>query len=265
MKSASILGLGSTAVDKDWLNKMFEEAGLDPGRARQAARVVLERILRRDQGSIPPGRPANLKAALIKDPMVSFNRIIGRGDGGLPFVDAEEGGLSRSASPARSPTPASTRPWRPPMPRWWPRPTGPRISTGRSGRPGPERHASDGGAGPAGLDSAPVGVPGSEGAGVRSATDRSRSIFSVTSDSEAQPGHDPLDAGPPKRPSAGSRWPRAHRRRRRRRSGPRARGLPSGGARSSPRSEVRGGGLVRRRPRVRRQTGIRRGAQRLRA
>lgn len=94
MKSAPILGLGATAVDKTWLNKMFEEAGLDPKRARQAARVVLERILRRDQGAVPAGRTSNLRGALVRDPMVSFNRIIGRGDGGLPFVDAEEGGLS---------------------------------------------------------------------------------------------------------------------------------------------------------------------------
>lgn len=94
MKSPSILGLGATAVDKHWLNRMFEEAGLDPKRSREAARVVLERILRRDQGSVPPARVANLRGALVRDPMVSFNRIIGRGDGGLPFVDAEDGGLS---------------------------------------------------------------------------------------------------------------------------------------------------------------------------
>lgn len=81
-------------MDKDWLNKMFEEAGLDPKRARQAARVVLERILRRDQGSVSPTRAQNIRTALVKDPLVSFNRIIGRGDGGLPFVDVEEGCLS---------------------------------------------------------------------------------------------------------------------------------------------------------------------------
>ncbi len=84
-------------VDKSWLVSMYEECGLEPDEARRATDATLKRMLRRErpEGSERPRRP--LIEALVRDPLISMNRIIGRGDAGLPFLDDDEKRLSVAA------------------------------------------------------------------------------------------------------------------------------------------------------------------------
>lgn len=84
-------------MDKTWLLSMYQESGLEPDEAQAAADATLTRLLRRErpEGTETPRRP--LIEALVRDPLISMNRIIGRGDAGLPFVDEESGRLSAPA------------------------------------------------------------------------------------------------------------------------------------------------------------------------
>ena len=88
---------GRSPMDKLWLESMYRHCGLEPAEVGAAAEATLKRLLRRErpEGGAAPRRP--LIEALIRDPLVSMNRIIGRGDAGLPFVDEDNGKLSASA------------------------------------------------------------------------------------------------------------------------------------------------------------------------
>lgn len=76
---------------------MYRECGLEADEAGPAAEATLKRLLRRERpdGGEGPRRP--LIESLVRDPLISMNRIIGRGDHGLPFVDEEAGRLSAPA------------------------------------------------------------------------------------------------------------------------------------------------------------------------
>ena len=84
-------------VDKEWLAAMYKESGLEPDEIGPAVDATLKRLLRRErpEGGEGPRRP--LIESLVRDPLVSMNRIIGRGDTGLPFIDDEGGQLSVAA------------------------------------------------------------------------------------------------------------------------------------------------------------------------
>jgi hypothetical protein len=75
-------------VEKTWLTKLYEDVGLPAEQAAKAADETLLRLLRRERPRIAgPQRRASLVDFLVRDPLVSMNRIIGRGDVGLPFYD----------------------------------------------------------------------------------------------------------------------------------------------------------------------------------
>lgn len=78
------------ALDATWLTEMFAEAGLSPDQARQAGAAALRRLLRRQRKAPDPRSDARFRAVLTADPLVSVNRILGLGDGGLPFYDERQ-------------------------------------------------------------------------------------------------------------------------------------------------------------------------------
>lgn len=80
-------------VDTRWLVDLFTEAGLEPDQAEASARVALGRLLRRQRPARGVRRTAIVQH-LVRDPLISVNRIIGRGDEGLPLYDPETGRLS---------------------------------------------------------------------------------------------------------------------------------------------------------------------------
>jgi hypothetical protein len=75
---------------------MFVDAGLEPEQAEKAAERTTVRLLERERPT-QVERKRSLLDHLVRDPLVSVNRIIGRGDTGLPFVDATTGALSPAA------------------------------------------------------------------------------------------------------------------------------------------------------------------------
>src|SRR5688572_4861677 len=76
---------------------MFEDAGLEAEQAQKASVQTTLRLLKRERPTrIEKKRPSILDN-LVRDPLVSLNRIIGRGDAGLPFVDEATGKLSAAA------------------------------------------------------------------------------------------------------------------------------------------------------------------------
>jgi len=85
-------------VDKQWLRKMFLEAGLEAEQAQKASDQTTLRLLKRERPTraLEPKRRSILDN-LVRDPLVSLNRIIGRGDAGLPFVDDTTQRLSSAA------------------------------------------------------------------------------------------------------------------------------------------------------------------------
>ena len=76
-------------MDKSWLESMFRECGLEPEEVGPAADATLRRLLRREQASGAAGPPRPLIEALVRDPLISMHRIIGRGEGRLPFIHDE--------------------------------------------------------------------------------------------------------------------------------------------------------------------------------
>ncbi len=84
-------------MDKSWLVSMYVECGLEQKEAGPAAEATLKRLLRRERPGGPETTKRPLIDALVRDPLVSMNRIVGRGDDGLPFVDAPTQTLSVSA------------------------------------------------------------------------------------------------------------------------------------------------------------------------
>lgn len=82
------------ALDATWLTEMFVEAGLTPEQAEKAGTLALRRLLRR-QRKAPESRPEpRFRSSLTADPLVSVNRILGLGDGGLPFYDERQQRIS---------------------------------------------------------------------------------------------------------------------------------------------------------------------------
>lgn len=85
-------------LDKGYLLALYSEAGLDRAEAETAAEATWRRLLRRSRpDQLKPVRRGDLLASLVRDPMVSFNRIVGLGDDRLPFYDDISGGLSMVA------------------------------------------------------------------------------------------------------------------------------------------------------------------------
>ena len=83
-------------MDALWLVDLFSEAGLEPEQAEACATVALGRLLRRQRPARGLRRTAIVQH-LVRDPLISVNRIIGRGDEGLPLYDAETDRLSVTA------------------------------------------------------------------------------------------------------------------------------------------------------------------------
>lgn len=84
-------------MDRSWLVRIFREVGLEPPDAEAAAEATLKRMLRRERLLTGAERKGSLLQHLVRDPLVSLNRIVGKGDEGLPLVDAEMGGLNVAA------------------------------------------------------------------------------------------------------------------------------------------------------------------------
>lgn len=85
-------------LDKGYLIALYAEAGLEPVEAETAAEATWRRLLRRSRpDQLKPVRRGDLLSSLVRDPMVSFNRIVGLGDDRLPFYDETTGGLSMVA------------------------------------------------------------------------------------------------------------------------------------------------------------------------
>lgn len=83
-------------MDQRWLIDIFEECGLETWQAEEAAKVCLKRLLMRERAGVGVER-RSLVEHLIRDPLLSMNRILGRGDGGLPLIEDETGALSVAA------------------------------------------------------------------------------------------------------------------------------------------------------------------------
>jgi hypothetical protein len=84
-------------VDKQWLKKMFVEAGLEADQAQKASDQTTLRLLKRERPTRIERKRPSILDNLVRDPLVSLNRIIGRGASGLPFVDDATGKLSAAA------------------------------------------------------------------------------------------------------------------------------------------------------------------------
>ncbi|MCK6552952.1 hypothetical protein L6R52_44425, partial [Myxococcota bacterium] len=82
-------------MDKSWLVRLYEDVGLPSEQAERAAEATRVRLLRRERPRGLDGRGRrSLTEFLVRDPLVSLNRIVGRGDAGLPFFDDETKSLS---------------------------------------------------------------------------------------------------------------------------------------------------------------------------
>lgn len=79
-----------------WLFEVFKETGLAQEQAQTAAEIMLQRLLRRKKAP-PDRRGRKLVQFMVRDPLASVNRIVGKGDEGLPFVDPDTGHLSAAA------------------------------------------------------------------------------------------------------------------------------------------------------------------------
>lgn len=92
------IGVPHGAMDKSWIKRIYQEVGLETDQATEAERRTLIRLLSRERPlpEIPKER-RSISDYLVRDPLVSFNRIIGRGDSGLPFYDDEKNILSAPA------------------------------------------------------------------------------------------------------------------------------------------------------------------------
>jgi hypothetical protein len=81
-------------VDSTWLTEIYEDAGLEREVAERAGELTFLRILRRERVVQSESRRKNFADNLVGDPMASWARICGRGDGGIPFMDDFSGCLS---------------------------------------------------------------------------------------------------------------------------------------------------------------------------
>ncbi len=81
-------------MDSTWLVRLYEDVGLAPDQAARAAEETRQRLLRRERPRAPEIARRSITDYLVRDPLTSLNRIIGRGDSGLPFFDEETKQLS---------------------------------------------------------------------------------------------------------------------------------------------------------------------------
>ncbi len=82
-------------LDKAFLLTLYRDVGMEPVEAETAAEATWRRLLRRARpDQLSPVRRGDLLSSLVRDPMVSFNRIVGLGDDRLPFLDESTGTLS---------------------------------------------------------------------------------------------------------------------------------------------------------------------------
>ncbi|MEE2904572.1 MAG: hypothetical protein VYC39_19745 [Myxococcota bacterium] len=83
-------------LSRAWLENMFLECGVDQEEALVAARHTFNRLItRKSRKRTPTGENrVNLRASMVTDPLVSFQRITGAGSGALPFYDEEAHTLS---------------------------------------------------------------------------------------------------------------------------------------------------------------------------
>lgn len=84
----------AVTLEPTWLTAIFRDAGLTAEQAEQAGALALRRLLRRQRKAADPRSDARFRTALTADPLVSVNRILGLGDGGLPFYDDRTGRVS---------------------------------------------------------------------------------------------------------------------------------------------------------------------------
>jgi len=83
-------------VDRRWLIRLFQEAGLEADQAEQAGQIALARMIRRERprDAVQPVR--RVTDFMVRDPLASLARIVGWSATGLPFVDLD-GSLSNAA------------------------------------------------------------------------------------------------------------------------------------------------------------------------
>jgi hypothetical protein len=83
-------------LETTYLTRMFQEVGLTAEQADRAREITARRLLRRLRVERHVGR-GRFREAMLSDPLVSVNRILGVGGTGLPFYDEEKGRLSELA------------------------------------------------------------------------------------------------------------------------------------------------------------------------
>ncbi len=76
---------------------MYQECGLEAEHIEITATETLRRLVRREY--VPPEEKSErpLIRSIVRDPWVSYGRIVGRGGADLPFVSEEEDKLSPAA------------------------------------------------------------------------------------------------------------------------------------------------------------------------
>ena len=83
-------------IDVGWLFELYVECGIDDVQAQSAAEVTRVRLATRALGfryNRPKGRTF-LAPHLLKDPLSSFNRIVGKLEHEIPMYDDQTGQLS---------------------------------------------------------------------------------------------------------------------------------------------------------------------------
>lgn len=90
-----VFGGMTELVGLGWLIEAYVECGLDDDQAKGAADATKARLLQRVhyEPAALPGR-TRFSATLVKDPLVSFRRIVGARDDGLPLFDHQTNRLS---------------------------------------------------------------------------------------------------------------------------------------------------------------------------
>jgi len=83
-------------LSRAWLENIFLDCGVDQEDAVVAARHTFNRLITRKSRKRPKTgeNRLNLRASMVTDPLVSFQRITGAGSGALPFYDEETHTLS---------------------------------------------------------------------------------------------------------------------------------------------------------------------------
>ncbi len=78
-----------------WLVELFSDCGLEGDQAKGAAEAVRRRLVLRIHRA--KSSPKRFAESLVRDPLVSFNRLVGLSDAALPFLSEADGKLSEIA------------------------------------------------------------------------------------------------------------------------------------------------------------------------